>query len=232
LIKVGLFGDSFAHLDKSKNGKSYIEYVNEHSGIHLIPFGVSGSSMYYSYVKFLENHKDFDKIIYIATHSGRLWIKNATDEKSEHVFNLVSAESVLKNFIDLNEYNKKILKSVVDYYTYIHNAEEHDIYHDFMKKSILEKRNDTLLIDGFNFTGVTTKNLSLMDVARLDFIEKDRYIFGNFDYIDMRPNHLNEYNTVVFANKIINWILYDNFEFDNLDDFKSTTGIASYYSTI
>ena len=28
-MKIGLFGDSFAHDDETKTGKSYIEYLNE-----------------------------------------------------------------------------------------------------------------------------------------------------------------------------------------------------------
>ena len=68
VMKIGLFGDSFAHDDKTKTGKSYIEYLNERNDFKIVAHGMSGSGMYYSYKKFLEHNKDYQKVIFITTH--------------------------------------------------------------------------------------------------------------------------------------------------------------------
>ena len=91
-MKIGLFGDSFAHDDKTKTGKSYIEYLNERNDFEIVAHGMSGSGMYYSYKKFLEYNKDYQKIIFITTHPGRLWIRNSKNLAVEHTYNLASAE--------------------------------------------------------------------------------------------------------------------------------------------
>lgn len=82
-MKIGVFGDSFA----TKNYKSiWWEYLSDY-GHTIKSFGESGSSIIFSAKKILENHQDYDFIIWCVTSPNRITVWHRADytEISVHV---------------------------------------------------------------------------------------------------------------------------------------------------
>ena len=237
-MKIGLFGDSFAHDDETKTGKSYIEYLNERNDFEIVAHGMSGSGMYYSYKKFLEHNKDYQKVIFITTHPGRLWLRNSKNSLVEHTYNLASAEHLLKHETKLKTEDVKRLTAVVDYVKYIYNQEEQQDYWKLMLDRIKSIRPDALIIDAFHIykhddntkTINETDCIVLEDLARLDLMKNGKPILGSLGVEDMRKTHLSEANSIVFANKILEWIKTGNWYFKDKDEFFESQGIEAYYN--
>lgn len=71
-MKIGVFGDSFAD-ENMQSGKSWISWLRENDDITSVTsWGIGGTSLEYSYQKFLENHNDYDRIIFLATEPNRM----------------------------------------------------------------------------------------------------------------------------------------------------------------
>ena len=199
---------------------------------------MSGSGMYYSYKKFLEYNKDYQKIIFITTHPGRLWIRNSKNLAVEHTYNLASAEHLLKHETKLSTEDVECLNAVVEYVKYIYNQEEQQDYWKLMLDRIKSIRPDALIIDAFHIYKHDDKTkrinetdcIVLEDLARLDLMKNGKPILGSLGVEDMRRNHLSEANSIVFANKILEWIKTGNWYFKDKDEFFHSQGIEAYYN--
>ena len=229
MIKLGIFGDSFAHLDNEKIGTSYIEYLDMKDNISVTSYGFSGSNLYYSYDIFKEKHHNYDKIIFFITHPARLCIPNTENNKVANIYSLAYAEHLIKNEI-LSKADKKIVSAVIDFYKYVFNQDEYKLYHFLMCEDIKRVRNDALLIDcfGFNNTNFVKDQLNMFDIAMLDKM-KDDIPISTIMGIDRRMNHMNYENNKIFADKILEWISVGVFNFLSIEDFTSTTGIEEFY---
>lgn len=232
MIELGIFGDSFAHQDNSKIGTSYIEYIDENENISVTSYGFSGSSLYYSYNIFKEEHHKYDKVIFFITHPARLYIPNTENNKVANIYSLSNAEYLIKNE-NLSGHDKKIVNAVIDFYKYIFNQDEYRVYHFLMCEDIKRIRNDVLLIDcfGFNDTCFVKKQLNMFDVALLDKMEDDTPI-SSIRGIDCRMNHMNYENNKIFSEKILEWISTGVFNFSSIEDFTSTVGIREFYNKL
>lgn len=145
-MKIAVYGDSHAdyHLDKSINPDvSWLEILSDH--YNITSFAQGGSGMYYSYKMFLESYKDFDRVIFFATGNDRLFLDNLRPPLN-HITSLQMAERYLTRN-DLSELEKKFLKAMIDYYTYIFNSEQSDIYRDLMINDVQSRCHDVMLFD-------------------------------------------------------------------------------------
>jgi hypothetical protein len=75
-MKIGVFGDSFAdRFMYSVNGgiadESWLQYL-EDQGHHVEGYGLSGTSTWYSFQKFLILHEYMDAIVFVYSHHGRV----------------------------------------------------------------------------------------------------------------------------------------------------------------
>jgi hypothetical protein len=75
-MKIGVFGDSFADRFMYRvNGgiadESWLQYL-EDQGHHVEGYGLSGTSTWYSFEKFLVLHEYMDAIVFVYSHYGRI----------------------------------------------------------------------------------------------------------------------------------------------------------------
>lgn len=83
-MRIGIFGDSFAD-ENLKPGKSWIENLRDNNDV--ISFGVGGTSLEWSYNNFLNNHSDYEVIIFLATEARRMhmWDYRTNKELLYHI---------------------------------------------------------------------------------------------------------------------------------------------------
>lgn len=205
-MKIGIYGCSYAdehsarHPELNLDGKPWSWYLQD-KNIDITNFSKCGSSIYWSYKMYQENHKNFDKNIFIGTFPDRITIK---DPDNENKFQFVTAWHTIADS-DRAFYKRKNLDKAIElYYGYIHNPEEARDY----KTLIMDKlRQDS--------------NVLVIDVESLFTISvKDYHFYGKGEfcdpriYIDNRFNHINNLNNKILSEMIIQWIETDVFDLD------------------
>lgn len=83
-MKIGVFGDSFADRNSVSIWWKYLESIYGHD---ITSFGEGGSSLIFSAKKILENHQDYEFVIWCVTSSNRVtvWHRANHKEISVHV---------------------------------------------------------------------------------------------------------------------------------------------------
>lgn len=137
-MKLAIYGD---WAGENNDILSWIDFL---SNIHKIDiFAVQGSSLYFSYIKFLETHVQYDKIIFLVPSPGSIWLKNCTVQ--EHIANFDSADHWLKNCSTYTD--EMILKSAKKYFEYVQNKHFDFVIQKLILEEIKETRKDAFFID-------------------------------------------------------------------------------------
>jgi hypothetical protein len=73
-MKIGIFGDSFAESDNDESVHGWAWHVSKNlPKAHIDNYGEGGSSLYFTYSKFLKEHTKYDRVIVFGTNGGRLY---------------------------------------------------------------------------------------------------------------------------------------------------------------
>jgi hypothetical protein len=209
-MNIGIYGCSFAH-DLSADqrnipGKSWSKILTDDYQRNITNFAISGSSVYYSYMKFKETHEQFDKVIFLATLSDRLY---CPDFSWQHV-----TSALLHKDFKLPETEKNILES---YFSHLHNSQEKDDMRELMINELPRLRpTDLLLIDICK----TLIHVAALDIPIINLVTR----FKEPIFPDPRYCHMNDKNNAILAEKINNWINGDEFVF-NIHDFTESTTV-------
>jgi hypothetical protein len=215
-MNLGIYGCSFAH-ELSANrrnipGKSWSKILTDNYQHNIKNFAMSGSSVYYSYMKFKETHEQFDKVIFLATLSDRLYCPNFS---WQHV-----SSALLHDNFTLPVKEKKILES---YFSHLHNSQEKDDMRELIINEVQRLRaSDLLLID----SAKTLIHIGDLDTANINIVSR----FKESIFPDPRYCHMNDKNNATLAEKINNWINGNEFVF-NIHDFSkaSLEEIKNYF---
>ena len=200
-MKIAIYGDSPAAnvIHRSINDDvSYIEML--YKKYDVTNFGKSGSSLFYSYQQFVDSHKQFDKIIFLATFPGRVYLSTRSSETIDtnyrHISSISHAEAFANIYAD-SPSNSKIFNAVRDYILYVKNDEQDRVFHNLMLDDIKLKRPDAILIDvtifsankdtDFNFWGIKESPQVWINYAdiRHCHLSKEKHIIL-YDMIDDR----------------------------------------------
>lgn len=234
-MKIGIFGDSWAHVPELKflqpwqefmaSAKSWPEYLS--SSFDVTNHAISGSSLYYSLQQYKKARHDYDKKIFLVTYPGRLTISDRWKEyivlNDNHLNGINTAEEKLNFYKNWDHPNKniamKIFKAAVDYFLYIADDTYDDYIHRLMLKdleNIADK--DTLVIP-------VTKQTNSSDfcLEQVYYLENKcwNHDVTNSDHIaliDARRCHMTNENNYVLYEKIKKWIETNEFNL-SLDDF-------------
>ena len=132
MLKVGIFGDSFS--DPIRHGHDNFRELDELGWPNLLKhkhevglYGQGGSSIFYSYQKFLEHHSKYDKIVFVVTDPLR-WIKGySLLGRERHFSNYWTADNFLKvNKKELRLDQIDLLEAIKSYY--LHMADDPSSY--------------------------------------------------------------------------------------------------------
>jgi hypothetical protein len=225
MLKIGIFGDSFADENTFSNEyaiawPTMLRNTTKHS---VTNYGIGGSSLYYSYQMFMKNYDKFDRIIFIVTNIGRLWIRNFQDLDARlcHIPGISVIPERRKIFSSV-EY-KNFWDACESYYLHIQDFEKESNLHHLMIDKIKSLRPDTLLIPIDypaleNYSGISLYEISELDYKHFNIGQDEK-----IKYNDIRPCHFNKFNTDVFYKKILQWLDTNEFIL-NLNEFKAATG--------
>ena len=236
-MKIGIFGDSYAcnnpllqakfvGKELASEKKSWIDHVEIEKNTRVASHSAMGSSLYYSYTQFKKYQRTYDKIIFVVTDWGRLWVPHVAIEHG-HIPGLAHCEVRMKHCID--EDDRQILQAAYDYYVYLENQDKEIDFHKLMINDILRIRSDALLIPAFpNDKGSLVPNWagpSLQDISDID---------SNFFKIarggpDLRHCHFNNENNLIFAKHIINWLDQGTPLHIDLREYQAPTKPIDYY---
>lgn len=151
-MRVAIFGDSWGDVRPS-----FLSHQDEEPWPILLSkkyditnFCESGSSVYFSTTVFLENYKNFDKVIFLVTDRTRRYLPEYSTIKisggsTRHIkFN--TAE-IVKDVMEDTKLNKEITLAIDLYYRYIANDEKDLYYHELTLDDIQSKLSpDKLLL--------------------------------------------------------------------------------------
>ncbi len=212
-MNIAIFGDSFAD-DTEKNllqsESSWVDILRE-NGHNVINHSKSGSSLYYSYKKYLDfiktpMYRICDLVIFVITGWGREEI--IIDGET---FYLTSASQleVVKNVHADTEEKRKIIDSVITYWAFCKDFTKEEIIHDLMAEDI-KKREKIFYIetnkglDGDSLIQLSMKELSLMNPSIQNFEEERDFMKM---HKDLRKCHFTSVNNRMLGNKIFHAIL-------------------------
>jgi hypothetical protein len=239
-MKIGIFGDSyscnnpFLHadyigLEEATARKSWIDHIEIEKNIRVANHSVRGSGLYYSYSQFKKYQRTYDKIIFIVTDWGRLWVPNIR-AGDPHIPGLVHCEEKMKYSVD--EDDREVFKAAYDYYVYLENQDREIDFHKLMISDILRTRSDTLLIPAFDNTRFSFvpnwAGSTLRDISDIDCHFFKRPTGGP----DLKHCHFNNENNLIFAKHIINWIDHGTPLQIDLSEYQAPTKPLEYYYKI
>jgi hypothetical protein len=208
-MSIGIFGDSyadeFAHTDIA-NYPSWIDLLRERTRLNVTSYGTMGSSLWFSYKKFIENHKNFNQVIFVVTLPGRLTVPdyiNVSKNSSKHINKLESVEFILKNKHFSSTQEKNALLAAKSYFEYLFDIKRENTFHSLLIEKIKSIRRDALLlyVHDNDPNTITLSKISKREVIGSGLSE-DLFHKGG----DRRVCHFCKENNYILANKIINWV--------------------------
>lgn len=222
-MKIGIYGDSYA--SSFRGWPEYIQHFYKASEVDL--FGVGGSSINYSYMKFLSTHKKYDLVIFLWTSPTRnsLITKNPKKKKFEiHGFTenvkLDTKNNLRENLIfnyqkkkELNEFSDLDIQWVIyESKLTLKYPTKNFLEHLAMRDSVKMRRPDCISIDCFYNHEYDRPGLS--DVWGSDWLQffEGRLEDPGLDDPEIRPNHLTIKQNMDFAKYLYRHINQKDFD--------------------
>jgi len=237
-MKIAIFGDSFAHTNPLSKLKDKAWYnLLKSQGHSVTLFSSTGSSLWYSYDKFIKNHAVFDRCIIMVTNWGRFHLPQL---KQPFWPGVSQIEEFLK-VREFPEYDRNVLISTYNWAIYARNDDQEIAYHQLMLQDIVLKRPDALIIPCFDYDlsrVPTGENCTLFDVSMIDILyyridwQDDKGIWRRRPLrkggLELRACHMNDANNKILADKIENWLLTNQF-YMKKEDFVQPIESVDYY---
>jgi hypothetical protein len=203
---IGLFGDSFG--DPGKNQFSKLHWSNlisQRLNANVVNYCESGSSQYFSYKKFLENHGKHEGIIFVVTDPHRyiMSIKDNTGNSSHYpcLAHLEQSKTLPENL-------KRNLTG-----WFVSSSDEFNVdMSNLMMEEIYRSRPSTLFIPSFHASlsdkiikkFKLTRDINLFDLQKLqiNLLGQEWDMFAQVDESsEILSGHLlPEFNEVIFNN--------------------------------
>jgi len=235
-MKIAIFGDSWAKqlddADRLNPTPAWWEILAEKYTVEN--FGLSGSSTYFSYDKFEKSHKNFDKIIFIASTPGRVTLADGMkltckmfgDLRVHQITGIMDAENsleFLKKFDPTNTHDITVLEAVVGYFSHVMNMDEQELINRIYREMVSNIRpNDSLVIESFNILYKVSEFES--NHWQIDL----RSLFQS-GYNELRKCHMSAENNAMFADKIDTWLQTGNFNLSYNDYVKPADSWEKYF---
>lgn len=238
MIDVGLYGDSFGtgSLPKLPNGEyntgfnfHWSKLLEKEFNWNIDNYAVSGSSIFESYINFLDHHQKYEKNVFIVTFPGRYHAalnvknyKNMLPDDVVHITNLAHLETWYDiNRTYLKEEDHILLKNLKGWYI-MHDHKFEIAACKLMIENIKKIRSDTILLrvsdfeiaENFPLGEIYKQQCELLgfDPHKINLHENTALISGHFvpeinklvaDYIKDR----------IITGSWRDWKIPDNFSF-------------------
>lgn len=224
MSSVAIYGDSFGQYYENA-WPQYLQSILKSTNLRTFAF--SGSSLEYSYAKFLETHEDYDIIIFLLTTEQRtsLIIK---DEDRYNILAGVIPGQKLKYCFDYVKNNKNIFsfwdKNIENWIKFEWHFSriypfKNSLVYNSMKDSIKLRRPDTFFIECFS----SKNNPGIHNITKEDMSQYSKV--NIMEDISIRKNHMTNQQNIEFAKYM--YLHLTNSEFDIHDTFFD---VRKYYT--
>lgn len=208
-MKIAIYGDSFA--DPTWNSNSYNSWPELLSKEHTVTnFAKEGSSLWWSYKKFKDNHTNFDLNIFVATTHSRIYL-----ERLDKHLNINQNSWAVSGGVNLGKI----------YYEEFYSPDREFTFHQFLINDIASASN-TIYIPAFEEC-VLDSTLSLNHLASLEYKH-----YGIIEYLgkEDRKCHLTKENNLVVYKKVLDTISNPLVKFSlTHDDFVQPVDAFNFY---
>lgn len=234
-MKIGVYGDSFvAPIQPGHKGHDFLwcNALAKKLNGSIDNFAKTGSSIFYSYKKFLSNYNDYDLCIFVVTEPSRYFKKfRFSNGVSRHVSNLDQLEFYRKT-LHLNAEDKQLLNWLEGWFL-SSDTEYNKCISKLMMDDILNKKPNTIVYPAFiescdDPNIVPFHEMHKMQLSKMgkDFNSDLSFLYcENFNKI---AGHFTEsYNNFIselLYNKIINGV----YDFSGLQEIEVDTTINYY----
>ena len=217
-MKIAIYGDSFGANPIGVKDYSLYPHIKESwwellaHKYDLTNYCEWSASLLFSLNQFTHTHEQYDKIIFLVTHPGRITIRDK--EQYRHFVNY--EYSTFWNKDAKKENWSEILEAVLSYYKFIDNSEYSNLQHYAYLNYIKSIRDDVFLIPCFDHS--FKNNFSLCDI----FDKEQRYwnINYNVEKLDIRKGHLtNPNHNILFG--VFDNLIQNNTLSININMFKN-----------
>jgi len=216
-MRIGIFGDSYADpeprtlIDRSQGIMPWMLWLEQLSSQTVETFGKSATNIWYSYRRFCQHYRDFDRIVFVYTDYQR-WLNINTQEGLAHIVSEHQLPHVPEQCRDLAESLIKIHPHIYD------EALNRFVFQQvFNTVNRAVKAENLEIINVLAFEGIDSAEISidissshgavltgLHGVSGLEIIDGSskigRYLEHNSD---LRFCHLNPYNNQQLADVIL-----------------------------
>ena len=145
-MKIALFGDSYG-VGSNNNVRHWFDIVCERLNLDSANFSENGSSLYYSYNKFLEHQEYYDKVVFILTGPHRFPVQVSIQGKLMHIPGLPAIDNI-ERMENLSREDIETIKNLKSWIL-ISDPDFSRTVQYLLVKDILSKRKDTVLIPVF-----------------------------------------------------------------------------------
>ena len=222
-MKIAIYGDSYVanFFNADLNDDiSYVEMLYKKYSIEN--YGRGGSSLFFSYQQFLNSHRSYDRIIFVATSPGRFYIDAKTNPTLErrHIAGIGHVEDAI-NFYANSPSNLKVFKAIKDYMLYARNDNEVMAFHNLMLNDIKIKRPDVILFDRQQYEDTDFNFWNKL---------KDQIVSVYDDYIDVRHCHFSKEKHLIFYNMLEDSLSTGKeIDYSNLLNVKPSKSFEEYF---
>lgn len=196
-MKVGIFGDSFADTGPftmiSEQRMSWPLWIEKLSNHKVKSFGMSGSSLWFSYKNFLQNQHKFNIIIFCYTHYDR-WF-NINDYPG--ITHIVSED----NLSHCPEENRELLELLVKLRPQIYDEE----LNKFLYQSIFDSVNEICKEKNKQIINILTFEETFNAKISINLSKNSGTILTNLSSISHKE--IDEAQKTKLGNELINLIL-------------------------
>lgn len=242
-MKIGIFGDSFADPVNEKRKNDPHAWYNIFAGNFSLPtelelHGVSASSVFYSYKKFLDLYQNYDIIIFCVSTPDRYPKSLIMSSGQEHHFcGLGGVENIRRALGEkITNEDKRTLEHLTGYF--IMNVYEYNtIAADLMLNNMSSLHSNVIFYpcfsDSFSKERQEKENIpqkcQLFEMYRkqlqlLDIDETEE----KFERDTIIAHLVQEYN-LFFANVLYKKVTSGKWDFTGYDDIKSISKPKEYY---
>ena len=230
-MKIAIFADShgdpnimlqYPHRDAFNNvGPGWPDLVSQE--FDITNFSLSGTSTYYSYKLFCENHARFDRIIFIPSSPGRFSI--FLPDRNYYFHCVPGFVKSLEDFVnDPSPYNfrdKQIFAAARDYVIHVLDLQREQMFDHLMIEQVKRLRPDAIMIPAFESSNmnITRTTLSHISMLELKHWKIDNHYLRDVKLTEVRKCHLSDENNRMMFEKIKNVLngVSSKFELDETD---------------
>jgi hypothetical protein len=208
-MKITIFGDSFGDdtiesLIQSET--SWIDVLRENGHI-ITNFSKGGSSLYYSYeryLKYIDSHsyEEYDLIIFVMTGPGR---EEIVFGKDTFYLTSISQIEVIRDLLARDEEQRRILEAIRIYWAFCKDVRKDRVFHDLLIKDIKSRERMFFIQtwiegDDNDIVELSRKELALINPDIRNENEETKFMKL---HRDNRKCHFTSVNNRMLGNKIL-----------------------------